>query len=175
MNYEEVYGEMHKNQKHFPGYSIGDHVKDIIPLVQDAQASNGGKPVRLLDYGCGKGYQYTAKRTHERWGGWLPYCYDPGVPHFQTMPEGRFHGVICTDVLEHVEKADVPAVLRSIFSKVDEFGFVYLGIDTKPSYRKKLPDGRPVHLTVAPKSWWEAQLAEIARPATVLLCTVYDR
>jgi hypothetical protein len=37
----------------------------------------------------------------EYWGVESIRCYDPGYPPFSTLPEGRFDGVICTDVLEH--------------------------------------------------------------------------
>jgi hypothetical protein len=50
------------------------------------------QPDRLLDYGSGKGYQYLARRYHERWGGLLPHCYDIGVQQLSPSPRASSAG-----------------------------------------------------------------------------------
>lgn len=151
MDYAKAYGDLHANDKRFPGYSIGAYTDAIRKLVEEH------KPERLLDYGSGKGFQYLVRRVHERWGGLLPYCYDVGVRQLSTLPEGTFGGVLCTDVLEHIDEPDVPAILDTILSKVEPRGFVLLGISCRPT-KKTLPDGRDVHLTIQPPSWWVKQI-----------------
>lgn len=169
MDYGEIYGRMHSNPKVFPGYSIKDHVTAIAALVEEIQ------PERMLDYGCGKGYQYLELRVHERWGGLLPHCYDPGVKQLRKKPEGRFQGVICTDVLEHIEESDIASVLSDIFERVDDGpAFVYFCIACRPAKRKRLPDGRDVHVTVRPPEWWAERLAPFERNDGLIIKAVYD-
>lgn len=155
MDYAHVYGQLHQNPKFFAGQTLKKYTNQIAQLVEQT------KPTRLLDYGCGKGYQYLAMRLHEKWGGLLPHCYDIGVRQLATKPEGLFNGVICTDVLEHIEERDVPGILSDLFSYVDPGrpGFVFLGISCIPAKKKTLPDGRNVHICVKPPKWWEVQLA----------------
>ena len=165
-NYAALYGELHKNDKRFPGSSIRVYVDELAELVKETGAQ------RLLDYGSGKGYQYLVMRVHERWGGILPHCYDVGVRQLSKRPEGVFTGIICTDVMEHIAERDVDAILADIFSFSDRSkpSFVLFGISIRPSARegKKLPDGRPVHLTVRPPDWWERKLKPFKRDGLTL-------
>lgn len=147
MDYAAVYGEIHKNRKRFPGHSLRPYVNRIAQLVERHQ------PERLLDFGAGKGRQYTEDRAHEKWGGLMPVLYDVGLPEFAQRPEGRFGGVICTDVLEHIERDDLQAILDDLISYTDEGGFLFLVIACRPA-NKKLPDGRNMHVTIEPPSWW---------------------
>lgn len=152
MDYAKAYGQMHESGKRFPGYSLGAYVDSIAGLISKVGA------VRLLDYGSGKGYQYLARRYHERWGGLLPTCYDIGVPQLSNRPLGVFDGVINTDMLEHIERPDLPEILDELIGYVTHHGFLFLGISCRPT-RKKLPDGRDVHVTVEHPDWW-ARLIE---------------
>lgn len=162
MDYAAAYGELHKNQKHFAGISIEPHVDRIANLVRECGSQN------LLDYGCGKGYQYLAKRVHEQWGGILPICYDVGVSQLSKRPEGKFQGVICTDMIEHIEESDVPTILADVFSFASQTSFVFLSVSCVPARKKVLPDGRNVHLTVKPPEWWDALLKPFERPGLVI-------
>jgi len=141
------------NPKHFSG-NIGElQVLEIKSLVDWAQ------PDRLLDYGSGKGFQYLKQRRHEQWGGLLPHCYDPGVIQISTKPPGVFGGVICTDVLEHIDADDLDMILADIMSSIAKTGraFAYFHISTRPA-GKTFEDGENVHLTVEPPAWWEQKL-----------------
>lgn len=152
-DYGKAYAELHANGKHFQGLSIAGYAPAIDALVAEHQ------PARLLDYGCGKGHQYLAARIHESWGGLLPHCYDPGVRGLSVRPEGLFDGILCADVMEHIAEADVPAVLDDIFGLLSpEAGFVFFVIACRPAKKKRLPDGRNVHLTVKAPDWWREQL-----------------
>lgn len=150
MDYAEQYGAMHAKGKYFPGYSIQPYVDAIARLVVEH-----GPVERLLDFGSGRGLQYLKRRVHEQWGGILPHCYDIGVRGLDELPEGRFDGVLCTDVLEHIERADIPATLDLLLDRADAFLFAV--ISCRPT-RKKLPDGRDVHVTIEPPSWWASQI-----------------
>ncbi len=87
--------------------------------------------------------------------------------------QGKFGGIICAGVMEHIEEDDVDTVLADIFSYADAWAFVFLFISCKPAKSKRLPDGRNVHLTVQPPEWWDAKLAKFQREGLVIK-TQYD-
>lgn len=148
MDYAKEYGAMHESHKRFPGYSLGAYVDSVAKLIEEHE------PDRLLDYGSGKGYQYLARRLHERWPGQLlPYCYDIGVSQLSQKPEGQFGGVLCTDMLEHIEREDLPTIMDELIGYVAEGGFLFLGISCRPT-RKTLPGGGDVHRTIERPDWW---------------------
>lgn len=147
------YQQMHKNPKRFPGNSTKRYIPEIAKLVKEYDAET------LLDYGSGKGMQYLNSRIHDQWGGILPTCYDPGYAPLARRPGIMFDGVICTDVMEHIEEFDVDEVLKDIFSFADSF--VFLGIATFLA-SKKLPDGRNCHLTIRPPEWWNHTVRKAA-------------
>ena len=93
-DYGTLYRAMHASDKAFRGNSI----KSAVPFIADLVRRTS--PRHLLDYGCGKGRQYSERRVHEEWGGLEPHCFDVGVPAFADTPQGPFDGVICTDVME---------------------------------------------------------------------------
>ena len=141
MDLRQQYVEMHK-AGHFPGHSIKQHIEGITALVRKTGAKS------LLDYGCGKGEQYYDGSLQREWGG-LPYLYDPAV--YPIKPRGTFQGVICTDVLEHVEEEEIESVVSELFAYAERFLFV--SICTREA-KKTLPDGRNCHLTIKPQEWW---------------------
>lgn len=115
------------------------------------------QPVEILDYGCGKGQQYTDKRVHKLWKTKLPYLYDPYVEGFTkkpSTPEGFFDLVLCCDVMEHVFPDEVDEVLRQLFFYGKK---VFLSIGTKPAV-KKFSTGDNLHLTIQPEEWWLEKL-----------------
>ncbi len=172
MDYAKAYSALHqRSDKAFSGFSLLPHISAITELVSTTRAQ------RLLDYGSGRGYQYLAKRAHEAWGGVLPTCYDVGVPMLSTRPQGRFDGVIATDVMEHIEEVDVPTILQDIFGFVETHpsgpkAFAFFSICCKPAKHKTLPDGRNVHLTVKPPGWWNTKLLKHDREG-LLIQAVY--
>lgn len=147
--YVNMYKKLHANPKRFLGYSVKRYVNEVTNLVAITKTKT------MLDYGCGKGHQYLQRRTHELWGGILPYCYDPGVVGLDTKPMGKFDGVICTDVLEHVPESALDSVISEIYNYADKF--VMLGICTSPSH-KTLPNGENCHITVHDEAWWHDKI-----------------
>ncbi len=150
------------NTIRFPGISIRYYIKDIDQLIKKTNSST------LLDFGCGKGHQYTGETWQQKWGplpntvwGITPTLYDPAVKGINTLPEEKFDGVISTDVMEHVPEDAVNFVLNQIISKANKFVFLaiatYLGKPT--SY--KLPNGESPHITVKPDTWWIKQVQQL--------------
>ena len=146
------YRAMHESKKMFRGASIKGHIEALQDLIHRHQ------PATMLDYGSGKGAQYTEWKVQENWGGLVPTCYDPGVPEHSEKPAGQFDGVICTDVIEHVPPEAVEAVYQEAIAYARKFAFFC--IFTGPA-RKFLPDGRNCHLTQRPQKWWIEKTCEL--------------
>lgn len=104
----------------------------------------------ILDYGCGKGM--LAKEIYYTYGIWVSN-YDPTVEEYSTRPTGKWDGITCMDVLEHVE----PELLTEVLNDLKSLGTVgclyYFNVALVPS-NKTLADGRNAHLIVRDQDWW---------------------
>lgn len=113
----------------------------------------------MLDYGCGEGRQYTERRVHDAWG-IMPALYDPAVSGLDVLPLGKFDGVVCTDVLEHVPEDELDGVLAELrgYAKL----WCFISVCCRPAKpNKNLPgSGGNAHVTIHPKEWWRQRFAE---------------
>jgi hypothetical protein len=165
-----LYADMHDHgdrqrgkaaAKTFSGSSLERQAPRIRMLTQSQKART------LLDYGCGKaslhgqkpvtieGAQYPDIAVY--WGLDAITLYDPAYAPYTRLPEGRFDGVICTDVLEHCPKEDIPWILDEIFGYAGRF--VFANVACFPAM-KTLPNGENAHCTIEGPEWWEARLIE---------------
>lgn len=153
-----------KPEHTFPGLSIKPQLSRIKALIKRTGADT------VLDYGCGKGQQYepreikgddgeVAPSVLDYWDIGEVVCYDPCYEPYSKLPQGRFDGVICTDVLEHCPEPDVPWIIDEIFSYATRF--VYANVACYPA-RKRLPNGENAHCTIQPVDWWENVVRKIA-------------
>ena len=149
----------------FPGKSLFRQLPRIRNLVRATKASS------LLDYGCGKGLQYQANRifidgnaVEESVQDYLDvdyvYRYDGAYPPFTQLPEGRFDGVICTDVLEHCPEQDLPWIVEELFGYARKF--VFASVAGYPA-GKILPNGENAHCTQLESSWWKSLFSAAAQ------------
>ena len=141
----------------YPGVSLLPHIKRIKKLIDRTGART------ILDYGCGKGLQYEPHKIvvpgAGEWDGVIEYwdidevcCYDPCYERYSKLPEGKFDGVISTDVLEHCVEDDVPWIVGEMFSYANRF--VFASIACYPA-KTTLPNGENAHCTVRPIGWWQ--------------------
>jgi hypothetical protein len=141
----------------YPGISMLPHAKRIKELIDKTGART------VLDYGCGKGYQYDLPRVMipgvGECDGVIDYwdiddvrCYDPCVARFSRLPEGKSDGVISTDVLEHCAEDDIPWIVAEMFSFANLF--VFASVACYPA-KTTLPNGENAHATVRPFEWWK--------------------
>tara|TARA_Y100001951_G_scaffold94923_1_gene91856 strand:+ start:269 stop:805 length:537 start_codon:yes stop_codon:yes gene_type:complete len=152
------YIEQYK-QMYYTGDMLFPNLEYIVKLIELTQAKS------LLDFGCGKGKQYSG------WGeltahitlGMMPALYDPGVKEFEKVPEGKFDGVYSTDVMEHIPKEELSDALEIIFNKASKF--VFLAICTQPAMQL-LPNGENAHCTLEPIEWWK-EIVEKYRPSEI--------
>lgn len=161
--YQAFYKEMHNNESLYSGSALVLHADSIRQLIEQFN------PTTLLDYGCGKGNQYTEDKIHQtHFRGVMPTLYDFAVEAHSVLPRGGFDGVISTDVLEHIPEDQLDNVLSEIFSKADKF--VYLGICTVPA-DSFLPNGENSHVTVKPFEWWYEKIMPYSSEVYTMIYT----
>ncbi len=148
----------------FPGHSLFAHVVRIKRLIEATESRT------ILDYGAGKGLQYRPQRivldgvhvadgVAEYWDVDEVRCYDPGYAPHSERPQGRFDGVVSTDVLEHCPEEDLSWILAEMFGYAERF--VYLNVACYLA-RKTLPNGDNAHVTIRAPEWWRDQVAAVA-------------
>lgn len=158
----------------FNGKSLPRQAQRIRKLI----ARTGART--LLDYGSGKGTQYARpvlENGVERWKSMQQYwgvesirCYDPGHPPFIELPQGRFDGVICTDVLEHCPEPDLEWIVGELFGFAGRF--VFANVACYPAM-KTLPNGENAHCTVRPVEFWRELFERAAAGTTGMLWEVW--
>ncbi len=119
--------KFHQENKAFSGQRTWKNFSTVKRILGEYPCTT------LLDYGAGKGLQYTQvhipdpdgklQTVAEAWGVEL-VGYDPAWPPLIVLPDGVFDGVLCIDVLEYIPLSDLPWVLDLIFSKAEKFVFV---------------------------------------------------
>lgn len=140
------YRQMASSGTMFMGLSLVQHADAIGELIR----KHGAK--KLLDYGSGAGQAYAKPhRLHLKWGVDIPRRYDPAFAKFAAKPVGKFDGVICSDVLEHIPEENVDAFIAKLFEHAERF--VFASVCCRPA-QKTFPDGTNLHVTLHPLEWW---------------------
>jgi len=125
----------------------------------------------MLDYGGGQGMQYQVEnlkdRAGERFANIADYLgmksidvYDAGRPETEQFLSQKYDAVICTDVLEHCDRQDLPWIVRELFSSAHKA--VFATIATYPAV-KHLPNGENAHCTLESSEWWSTVFADAAK------------
>jgi len=107
----------------------------------------------VLDYGCGKGEQYSTLNSYvlhfappgvrtepmtfqTRINAESVYKYDPCVPEFDQEPVGqKFDAVICTQVLGSIPDDDIAWIKHKFMNYATKF--VFIGLHSSPPKSKK--------------------------------------
>jgi hypothetical protein len=101
--------------------------------------------------------------------------YDPGWRLYSEKPVGVFDIVVCTDVLEHCDEADLGWIVGELFTYARHY--LFANVACYPA-RKRLPSGENAHITIRPVEWWQSLFAGVAaaRPDVdwQVICTAYE-
>lgn len=154
MKLKNDYIKLHKLDL-FNGYCTEVYRYEINDIIEETNSKS------ILDYGCGKGFQYSKLKLDVFWNV-LVDCYDPGVSVFSKLPNNVYDGVLCIEVMEHIPEEEVDNTLKNIFIKAKKFAFFSISlVYDKQSYKlkhKRLIDGSNVHVTIKSKEWWEERI-----------------
>jgi len=152
-NSKTIYTDWHKT---FPGSGQGKQYPYLLDkiLQHNKHADRNTKTPwhTLLDYGCGKGgtARWLKDLIHR-----YPLeidCYDPGHPVYKdTVLREQYDCVYSADVLEHIEREDLDAVIKHTQSLSANNLHI---IDLTPA-KKRLPDGRNAHVTLLTVEQWQ--------------------
>lgn len=160
MKLKNDYIELHKNKNYFNGYSLvpsKDHVYNVVKKTNSKT---------ILDYGSGKGQQYSNLKLDLYWGVEVD-CYDPGYEPFFELPNKLYDGVICTEVMEHVPEDEVDQVMTEIFERATKFVYFSIALSLAG---KKLLDGSNVHVTIKPMKWWNEKINQHNKNGIKVVC-----
>lgn len=140
--------EFHNKSINWSGdgsYQYIDHLRKII---------SNQKCRTMLDYGCGKGDQYTddERTDFSKLIGIDNYTlYDPAYSKFSKLPSGTWDIVICLDVLPFIPEEDISKVRDLMLSVANKLVVVGMGINsTKINYKSKKP-----FACIKTIEWWE--------------------
>jgi len=81
-------------------------------------------------------------------------------------PQEKYDITVCTDVIEHVKKADINNVIKNInnYSKKSNFFFNFNSIS-----KKKLFDGSNAHVSLLKKNQWISRIKKFSKNKIVYL------
>lgn len=152
----DEYRNIHSNKQ--VGMMIGEQLLYWVWNIQDLTFQHAGD-VRILDFGCGKGYAYKKRYVHRLWDTTKIIMYDIGIPSYEKKPQlGEFNAVISCDVLEHIPEEQLDEVFNYWYSGPN-MKFVFCTIAGYPA-RAKLSDGTNAHVTLRPRDWWVKKIKE---------------
>lgn len=144
--------QFQEENKSWAGYDVIKYQKKIKDLV----VRYGAKTI--LDYGCGKGLQYTEPlpygaepgeelpmdqwQTFDQYLGVKVFKYDPCVKGLNRKPpkNKKFDGVICTQVLNSVPDDDMTWVREMLEQHAAKFCFIGLNFQRQAKDKKTIYD-----------------------------------
>lgn len=108
-----------------------------------------------LDYGCGQA-TLSACIGGVKWTN-----YDPGLPEYEKLPEGKYDMVVSSDVLEHIE----PPLLDNVIQHKASYTTKIFAADIPTDKTGNLLAGGPYHghdehLTVENVDWWQEKISK---------------
>lgn len=151
----------HATNKTFTGKFLFRYAPDVQALMRDYGCKT------MLDYGCGKGRQWTEPMEDGAFPMLADYFglreedifkYDPGLPQFSREPSGKWDIVVCTQVLGSVPIQDLPWVVDRLY------GFANKVVYVAERLTQKVKKQHHAHMAgEMPHGWSHTQWADVIR------------
>ncbi len=148
----------------FRGRGVFKHAKTIAKLTKGTSSKT------LLDFGSGKGEQYSddvfqngkriANSLHEYWNVRNVACYDPALTYDTSVLEKQYDGVIATNVLDLIPEEDLSWQIDLLFEKANKF--IFCNVMDYAS-KTSLPNGENARVTRKSSIWWRGMFAAANR------------
>lgn len=136
-----------QNSVNWSGYGSYQYVDLLQSVVQKYACKT------MLDYGCGKGLQYTDKNNFANLIGIEQYTlYDPAYEKYAVLPDRQWDLVVCLDVLPFVPESDIDTVVNLMLGRCNKTCVVALQEITHVKSKKPL-------VCVKDRVWWQDKLA----------------
>jgi 2-polyprenyl-3-methyl-5-hydroxy-6-metoxy-1,4-benzoquinol methylase len=135
-----------QNSVNWAGYGSYQYADQLRSIVRKYNCKT------MLDYGCGKGLQYTSKNNFADLIGIDQYAlHDPAYDQYAVLPDGTWDIVICLDVLPFIPESDIDLVIGLILSRCNKICVIGLQEITKTKSKKPL-------VCVHDHTWWQEKL-----------------
>jgi SAM-dependent methyltransferase len=156
---------------------IGDSSLAYKDYIKELVVKHGAKT--MLDYGCGKGWQYEQGSTINFGTNESPitldkflgiesvYKYDPGVEQFNKLPDAnaKFDCIILCQSLAFVADADMPKVKEYLMKTATKFVFIGEWDPLLPISHRKIAAFDPeLYKVKRTKEWYYEQFSDWQGP-----------
>ena len=113
----------HLKKDKFKGYSLKENLSFIDNIIKTNNINS------IMDYGCGKAMSYKDYPFEKKQ---LDiFLYDPYFFKYRKLPKKKFELLICTDVMEHIQKNEIENTL----AKMNKYSSknLFFSICTRPA------------------------------------------
>ena len=136
-----------QNSVNWAGYGSYQYADQLRSLVREYNCKT------MLDYGCGKGLQYTGKHNFADLINISQLAlHDPAYDQYAVLPDGTWDIVICLDVLPFIPESDIDSVIELMLSRCNKICVIALQEITHTKSKKPL-------VCVKDHAWWQEKLS----------------
>jgi hypothetical protein len=136
-----------KQSVNWAGYGSYQYIDQLSSIVTKYDCRT------MLDYGCGKGLQYSEKNNFANLIGISEYAlHDPAYKPYAVLPPGTWDLVICLDVLPFIDEFYIDEVVDLMLSRCNKMCVVALQ-DISIINRKK------PFVCIKDQAWWQEKLS----------------
>jgi len=144
--------DYHRNYKNWKGTGSGQYTELLKSIIGKFQCTT------MLDYGCGKGEQYSRELWHEQLGLTLDNIrrFDPAVPEYEKEPnwDQTSDLVICLDVLYFVTESQLDEIMSRLSRVTGLVCVIALQMRAPERVSRKT---KPYRL-LKDRAWWTERL-----------------
>ena len=136
-----------KQSVNWAGYGSYQYIDQLRLMVKQYNCKT------MLDYGCGKGLQYTDKNNFADRIGIEQYAlHDPAYKPYAVLPPGTWDLVICLDVLPFIPESNIDEVLELMLSCCNKICVIAL-------QEISIVNSKKPFICIKDQAWWQEKLS----------------